>query len=116
MRASPVGLRAELAATLDELAAFGEKRVGTEAGARAAEYILARMRALGLEDVRAEAFAFPRHDVLHATVELTVAGGNRAPSYAVLEASGGGVADGQVVHVGWATDEQLAGVDLRGKL
>jgi Peptidase family M28/PA domain len=116
MRATPVGLRAELSATLDDLAGFGEKRVGTPAGARAADYLVGRMRAIGLSGVRAEPFAFPRHDVAHVAIALHVAGTAREVSYAVLEASGAGTVDAEVVHVGWATEEQLADTRLRGKV
>lgn len=116
MIAKPVGLRAELLATVEDLARFGEKRVGSVAGAAAAEYLLGRMRAAGLDDVRADAFAFPRHDVAHATLEIEIAGTARDVAWAALEGSGGGVVDGELVHVGWATPEQLAGVALAGKI
>jgi hypothetical protein len=109
-------LRAELLATLEDLAAFGEKRVGTDAGARAAEYVRSRMHRIGLEDVHDQVFAFPRHDVAHASLELSVNGQLHPSSWAVLEASGPGSIDAEVVHVGWATDEQLAGVPLQGKV
>jgi hypothetical protein len=116
MRLPPLSLRAELTTTLEDLAALGEKRAGTEAGARAAAYILGRMRAIGLENVHAEPFAFPRHDVTRSTVELTIAGHRRTPAYAVLEASAAGAVDAEIAHAGWATDEQLAAVPLRGKV
>lgn len=116
MRAAPIGLRAELLETIEALAAFGEKRAGSEAGARAAGYLAARMRQLGLADVRGEPFAFPRHDLVRASLALAVDGAPRPTSFAVLEASGAGSVDAEVVHVGWATREQLAESDVRGRV
>jgi Zn-dependent M28 family amino/carboxypeptidase len=116
MIVKPVGLRAELLATVEDLARFGEKRTGSEAGLAAAEYLVGRMRALGLQDVHADRFAFPRHDSAAATLALDVAGSAREVVFAVLEASGAGRVDGEVVHVGWATKEQLDGVALDGRI
>jgi hypothetical protein len=110
------GLRDELRATLEDLAAFGEKRCGTDAGARAAEYIRARLAGHGLEAVRTEPFAFPRHDVTHAALEIEVAGIAREVPFAVLEAAGAGAAEGELAYVGWATDEQLAATTVRGRI
>ena len=116
MRATPVGLRAELLRTIEDLAAFGEKRVGTEGGERAAAYLAARLEALGLSDVHTEPFAFPRHQVTEASLRFDLDGGAHAPAFAVLEASAGGDIDAEVVHVEWATDEQLRDKDLRGRV
>ncbi len=116
MRAPALGLRGELAATVAELAAFGEKRAGSDAGARAAAYLLDRMRRLGLDDVHANPFAFPRHEVTHASFALTVAGRERATAWVALEGSGRGEVDGEVVHAGWATREQLAELQLAGRV
>ena len=55
-------LTSDLGRTVEDLAAFGEKRAGTDAGARAAEYLLERFRRAGLQDVEAQPFAFPGHD------------------------------------------------------
>jgi hypothetical protein len=110
------GLTEELRATLEDLAAFGEKRAGTPAGARAAEYLRARMVTLGLQAVRTEPFAFPAHEVTAAALELEVAGIARELSYSLLEASGAGRFDDELVYVGWATDEELASAAVRGKV
>jgi hypothetical protein len=110
------GLRDELAATLAELAAFGEKRAGTAAGARAADFLAERMSALGLADVERERFAFPRHDLNAAALAVQVAGTTRDVPFEVLEASGAGDVSADVVHVGWATDEQLAATPPRGRI
>jgi hypothetical protein len=110
------GLGEELRATLEDLAAFGEKRAGTPAGARAAEYLRARMVTLGLQAVRTEPFAFPGHEVTTAALEFEVAGIARDLSYSVLEASGAGSFDAELVYAGWATDEVLAVTPVRGKV
>src|SRR5262249_22146583 len=47
--------------TLNELAAFGEKRVGTPEGAKASQYVMARMQEAGLQNVHFEQFNFPQH-------------------------------------------------------
>ncbi|MCU1280264.1 MAG: putative cell wall-binding domain, partial [bacterium] len=109
-------LQHELLRTIEELAAFGEKRAGTDAGARAAEYLLDRFRRLGLDDVHAQPFAFPRHDLASASLELTVDGEARPAAFAALEASGTGRVDAEVVHVGWATPVELARLTLAGKV
>lgn len=116
MRPPPTGLRGDLLTTVADLAAFGEKRAGTDAGARAAAYLFERMRHLGLDDVHAQPFAFPRHDLAHASLSLSVGGHPRPAAWEVLEASGRGDVDGEVVHVGWATREQLAEVALTGRV
>jgi hypothetical protein len=64
----------ELLRTLEELAALGEKRVGTPAGRAAAEYLRARFEAAGLAAVRFEEFHFPQHEVLASTLELAIDG------------------------------------------
>ncbi len=116
MRAPPIGLPAELLRTIEDLAAFGEKRAGSDAGARAAEYLLGRMRRIGLDDVRADPFSFPRHDVASAAFSVDVAGAPAPMAFAVLEASGQGRVDADAVHVGWATREQLAELSVAGRV
>jgi aminopeptidase YwaD len=107
---------ATLTTTLEDLAVFGDKHVGTDAGRRAGDYVLGRMRAIGLRDVHTESFAFPRHQVDSAGVTATVDGAELTIGFDVLEGSGAGHAEGDVVHVGHARPEELAGVDVRGKI
>ncbi len=108
---------AQLMATVEALASFGEKRVGTPAGARAGAYIHDRMRGAGLTDVRFEEFNFPRHDVLGAALVLRTPGGPPwTPGFDVFEGAGAGDIDAPVVSVGAATEEELAGVELAGKV
>ncbi len=107
---------AALAATLTDLAALGNKRVGTEPGRQAGEYVLGRMQKLGLAGVHTEAFNFPRHVVDSATFAATVDGAAAAPRFEVFEGSGSGHADADVVYVGTAHPSDLTGVDLHGKI
>src|SRR5205814_2515146 len=117
MRLPPLDMRGELAVTVEDLAAFGEKRCGTEAGARAAAYLHERLRRIGLAAVALQPFAFPRHDVERATLTLSVAGTDRDVAWAVLEGCGSGTVDGALINVGWATAEQLAeSPSLGGKI
>jgi hypothetical protein len=108
---------AALNATVEALAFFGEKRVGTAAGARAGAYILDRLRGAGLNGARFEEFSFPRHDVLGATLEMRTPGqGWVTLGFDAFEGSGDGGAEADVVAVGTATPEELAGLDLRGRV
>jgi carboxypeptidase Q len=108
---------AQLMASVEALASFGEKRVGTSAGARAGAYLYDRMLGAGLTDVAFEEFGFPRHDVTGAALILRTPGGPPwTPGFDVFEGSGAGTLDAPIVSVGAATDEELAGVDVRGKV
>ncbi len=108
---------AQLTATVEALASFGEKRVGTPAGARAGAYVYDRMCGAGLADVAFEEFAFPRHDVLGAALVLHAPGGPPwMPGFDVFEGCGAGALDAPIVAVGAATDEELLGIDLAGKV
>jgi hypothetical protein len=106
----------DLAGTVDDLAAFGPKHAGTTAGAAAATYIATRFGLAGLDAVHGERFDFPRHDVTRAEASFTVAGAPRAVGFDVLEACGGGHADGPVVAVGPAMPADLAGKELTGAI
>jgi Zn-dependent M28 family amino/carboxypeptidase len=75
-----------------------------------------RLRALGLDDVHAESFHFPRHDVSAATLAVTVAGAARPVGFDVLEGSGSARVEGDVVAVGGATATELDAVDVRGRI
>jgi aminopeptidase YwaD len=107
----------DLLKTLEELAAFGPKHVGSDAGAQAGQYVQGRFAALGLADVHFEEFQFPREDVASATMSLSVAGQTMAPpGLDVFDGSGTGHAEGEVVFIGYGTSDELAGRDLTGKI
>ncbi len=108
---------AALMTTLDALAAFGEKRVGTMPGQMAGEYIRDRMAAIGLSDVHAESWTIPRHTVGAASLAISIDGAAAtSPGFDVFYGSGGGHAEGDLVFVGSATSTDLAGKDLTGKI
>jgi Zn-dependent M28 family amino/carboxypeptidase len=103
-------------ATLDDLAAFGNKRVGTEPGRQAGQYVSSRMQKAGLTSVHMESFQFPRHVVDSQSLAATVDGSSMSPAFEVFEGSGAGHADADVVYVGTAHPSEVAAVDLHGKI
>jgi hypothetical protein len=107
---------AALARTLSELAAFGPKHVGTDGAAQAAAYLVSRMKQLGLADVHTEPFQFPRHDLGSATLSLSIDGAPLSPGFDVFEGSGPGHVDAELVWANTATDDDLAPLDLAGKV
>ncbi|NVB81759.1 MAG: M28 family peptidase [Kofleriaceae bacterium] len=106
----------DLQTTLDALAAFGEKQPGTEAGRMAAAYIESRFEMLGLEDVHQETFQIPRWQLNNKALSISIDGVMSTPGFDVFEAAGSGVADGPIVDVASATDADLEGLDLTGKI
>ena len=104
-------------ATLETLSAMGEKGAGTPAGAQAADYIADRMRALGLTDVHFEEFTFPQWKLVTKSMTITIDGAAMTPGFDVFEAAGSGtIANAEIVNVETATDGDLAGMDLTGKV
>jgi len=102
--------------TLQELAAFGNKRVGTAPGAQAGAYVMQRMMKAGLTSVHMEPFQFPRHVVDAQSFSATVDGSAMSPAFEVFEGSGAGHADADIVYVGTAHPAEVAAVDLHGKI
>jgi Zn-dependent M28 family amino/carboxypeptidase len=106
-----------LMATLQALSEMGEKAAGTPAGAKAADYIADRMRALGLTDVHFEEFTFPQWKLVSKTLTITIDGVVMSPGFDVFEAAGSGaIANVPIIDVATATDGDLAGKDLTGKV
>ena len=111
----PPTKEADLLATLETLAAMGEKAAGTAAGQEAARFIQERFEALRLSDVRLESFTFPQWKLERKTMVITIDGVPMSPGFDVFEASGGGsITDARLVDVGTATDGEIAGLDLTG--
>lgn len=106
----------DLMTTLEALAGFGEKQPGSDAGRQAADYIQDRFRALELAEVHTEKFTVPRWKLDSKAFTVTIDGVAMSPGFDVFEASASGVADGEVVDVASATDADLQGVDLTGKI
>jgi Zn-dependent M28 family amino/carboxypeptidase len=106
----------DLLTTLEALAAFGEKQPGTDGGRAAADYIAERFRALKLSDVHTETCKVPRWVASKKEFTVMIDGVPFAPGFDVFEASGAGAVDGPIVDVGTATDGELNGLDLTGKI
>src|SRR5688572_22789265 len=104
----PPTKEADLLATLETLAAMGEKAAGTPAGQEAARFIQERFEMLRLADVRLESFTFPQWKVERKTLTIAIDGVPMSPGFDIFEASGGGnVIDAVLTDVGTATDGQL---------
>ena len=106
---------ADLQKTLDALAAMGQKQPGTDAGRMAAAYVQGRFTELGLANVHQETFTVPAWSATKSFT-LTIDGVASSPGFDVFEASGSGIADGEIVDVGSAMDADLMNVDLTGKI
>lgn len=102
--------------TLRDLAALGEKKCGTAGGKAAQDYLEGRFTALKLSDVHREPFGFPLWELQDKTLAVTIDGAPMSPGFDVFEASGAGDVTGPIVDVGTATDSELSGVDLTGKI
>jgi hypothetical protein len=107
-------LRIALQRSLEDLAAIGEKRVGTPAGLRAAAYLQQRFVALGMSPTL-DPFHFPRHDVAVASLDVTIGGATRPIGYDPFEGCGSGRVRAEIVDVAWADDREKLR-DLAGKV
>lgn len=113
----PAAVAARLRATLDDLAALGERRAGSAAGAMAAAMLEQRFAAAGLADVHREAFGFPAFELTGSSLEVTVDGAPLAMAHDVFYYSGvGAVTDGELVDVGAGRPGDYAGLDVSGKI
>lgn len=102
--------------TIEELVRIGEKRVGTVGGALAAAYVRARFESAGLDAVREDPFHFPRHDVEAAHLAIAVGGQALRLGFDVLEGAGPGALTAPVVACGFAGLDDLARVDVSGRV
>ncbi len=102
--------------TLEDLAAFGNKHIGTDTNQQAQSYLVSRMKKIGLADVHTESFQFPRWDLSSSAITVSIDGAASNPGFDVFEACGSGHADGSVVWANTAHAEDLAGIDLNGKV
>ena len=99
---------------------FWGRIIGTEADAENARWLLDKFKAAGLSDVRAQSFDLPPQWMPHSW-KVSAAGGGQTLSLASAQPTYQGVAtpagglDLEAVDVGFATDADLAGRDLKGK-
>lgn len=112
----PARVAGRMLGTLEDLAALGNKRAGTDAGIQAGNYVHDRFRAAGLSDVRFEEFTFPRYDLRETTLAVTVDGGARPMAVEAFAYSGVGRAEGDVVFVGTGRPAEYEGIDAAGKV
>jgi hypothetical protein len=110
----PEAVRQRLQTTLDDLAAFGDKRAGTDPGRQAGEYLRQRFETIGLEDVAFESFTFPFFSFQNSSLSVTADGAPLAMNHEVLAYSGSGSVDATVVHVGGGHADAYQGLDVTG--
>jgi aminopeptidase YwaD len=107
----------EIGRTLDDLAAIGNRYAGTPGEATARDYLLERFQAVGLEDVRLEAFPYLGYDRGSATCTLARLEFECHP----LQYTATGEAAGEAIYLGDATEADFeradaGGIDLAGKI
>jgi hypothetical protein len=112
----PVRVEARVRATLDDLAAFGNKRSGGEAVVRAGDYIAQRFRDAGLSDVHGEEFTFPAYDLHSTDLTVRIDGVARTPLAEAFAVSGVGAVSGSLVDVGHGLPADYVGKDVAGKI
>jgi Iap family predicted aminopeptidase len=105
-----------ITSTLMDLAAYGNKHVGSAEGKQAGAYVMSRMQKLGLGNVHDESFQFPAWQLVSSSLSATVNGAAVSPGFDVFEGSGSGHADADVVYVGTAHPDEVAMHDLTGKV
>jgi hypothetical protein len=110
--ASAAALERRLSRTLHDLAAIGDKRAGSAAGAASATYIQERMNAAGVRSVHLETFRFASFVLRGSTFRA----GGRDLAHEVLAYSGCGPAEGPLVHVGTGEPADYDGRDLSGRI
>lgn len=112
----PAEVATSVGKTLNELAALGNKRVGTDEGKRAGDYIADRFRAAGLADVRFESFAFPSFRKTSSSLAVTLDGAATPMQHEVFYYTGVGHVDADIVDLGTGHETDYAGKDVTGKI
>lgn len=100
---------------------FWGRIIGTDADAENARWLLGKFRTIGLSDVREQSFDLPPQWMPQAwNVSVSASGGktltlgSAQPTYRGVATPSDGL-DLEAVDVGFATDADLAGRDLKGK-
>ena len=107
----PMAIQARLGGTLDDLAAFGEKRAGTAAGRQAGDYVAERLRSAGFQPVFEE-FSF----LSFAVASSQVTAGGVAYAHQVFAYSGVGRVEADIVWVGDGHPDDYQGKDVTGRI
>jgi aminopeptidase YwaD len=101
---------AEIGRTLDDLAAIGNRYAGSPGEAAARDYLLERFRALGLDDVRLEPFAYLGYEPRAASCAT---GGSELQCHPLQYTATGQVA-GEAIYLGDAAEADFERIDARG--
>jgi hypothetical protein len=112
----PKAVQGRLKGTLDDLAAFGSKRCGTEAGMKAGDYVKQRFEKGGLTDVSFESFSFLSWELASSSLAVDVEGSAVPMEHDVFQYSGKGHVDADIVDVGTGHDNDYVGKDVTGKV
>ncbi len=112
----PAAVEMQVRTSLEELAAFGNKRAGSDEASKTADYLVGRFQRAGLADVHTEGFAFPRFNVHASSITLTANGVEVTAAHEVFAYSGKGHVDADVVFVGAGHEKDYAGKDVTGKI
>lgn len=110
----PAAVQQRLRQTVEDLAAFGEKQPGTEAGRQAGDYIFQRFEEVGLEDVHFETFTLPGYTINDSALTVTADGAPLSMTHDVFAYSGTGTVDATVVYVGRGHSSAYDGLDVAG--
>lgn len=112
----PPAVQGRLKKTLDDLAAFGAKRAGTEGGKKAGDYVKKRFEDAGFTGVSFESFHFLSFELASSSLAVTLDGAAAPMSHEVFQYSGKGHVDADVIDVGKGHDGDYTGKDLTGKI
>lgn len=121
MNDDPVRLDpAQIGRTLDDLAEIGNRYAGSAGEASARDYMLERLRALGLDDVRLEPFPYLGYEAQSARCAVTGATALEFECHP-LQYTATGETAGEAIYLGDATEADFAridagGIDLAGKI
>jgi aminopeptidase YwaD len=110
-------LESRVMQTLNELAAFGNKRAGTDEDEKAAHYLEGRWQKAGLTEVHFETFTFPKFELASSSLSIGLDGAGAAPmTHEVFAYSGTGQADADIAYVGKGHPTDYDGKDVTGKI
>jgi hypothetical protein len=112
----PAKVEMQVRQSLEELAAIGNKRAGTDEGRKAADYLKARFEKAGLTDVHTEPFSFLGFNLKGSSLDVTVAGAALPMKHDVFAYSGKGRVDADVVYLGKGHEADYAGKVVTGKI
>ncbi len=114
--ADKAAVQTRLHQTLEDLAALGEKRAGTEAGRQAGQYLKTRFEAAGLSEVRFESFTFLSYELSDSSLAVKADGTALVMEHEVFAYSGVGNLEAEIVDVGTGHESAYASTEVDGKV